>query len=76
MSDQETPMERDRDDPKAEARQYLKDIYDMQESYVMSEEEVAYFRAQRSTPFVPLTPDQASLLPSREVSELKAEVGQ
>jgi hypothetical protein len=48
------------------ARKYLADINNLWEPYIMTEEEVAYFQRERSTTFVPLTPDQTRLLPLRK----------
>ncbi|MCD4728253.1 MAG: hypothetical protein K8R46_11355 [Pirellulales bacterium] len=47
-------------------RQYVEDINNMWEPYIMTEEEVAYFQAERSAPFVPFSPDQIRSLPIRK----------
>ena len=51
---------------KERARQYIRDITEMQELHVMSEEEVAYFASERAAPFTPPRPDQVRILPVRK----------
>lgn len=48
-----------------EVRQYIDDIANLWEPYVMSPEEVAYFEAERAKPFIPLKPEQMKLLPTK-----------
>jgi hypothetical protein len=48
------------------ARQYIADINRLWEPYVMSDEEVTYFRNARAAAFVPLTADQMRILPTRK----------
>jgi hypothetical protein len=53
--------------PKRErARQYIRDITEMQESYVMLGEEAAYFKGEHTAAFTPLTLDQIRILPVRK----------